>query len=255
MNAMFKEIRHGDIEKVRERITKNPSVVNEVFTGTKPKKDIAQSPLQVAIKCGEFEIIDLFLENGADPNFMEDPALKPEATSASYFMCMSVLHDAIIGTFGCLPYGEFDRSERYVKVIEKLLEMGADPNKETSPSHYENECIPPVGTLIREANEILRRYWNSTEINGDKKFNEGKKHLFEILDLLKKFGADFDRWFDSKGRDSKTNRAVFLDDFVPKEDRPYETVIRGKTFTGVIKGDVDHCKVIRAVLQEYFKIK
>lgn len=254
MNAMFKEIRHGDIEKVRERIAKNPSAVNEVFTGTKPKKDIGQSPLQVAIKCGEFEIIDLLLENGADTDFMEDQSQKPVNTSASYFMSMSVLHDAIIGTFGCLPYGEFDRSERYVKVIEKLLERGADPNKETSPSTM-GECIPPVGTLIREANEILRRYSNSTEINGDKKFNEGKTHLLEVLDLLKKSGADFDRWFDSKRWSGETNRAVFLDDFVPKEDRPYETVIQGKTFTGVIKGDVDHCKVIRAVLQEYFKVK
>lgn len=38
MNVMFKEIRQGDIEKVRERIAKNPAVVNEVFNGTKPKK-------------------------------------------------------------------------------------------------------------------------------------------------------------------------------------------------------------------------
>lgn len=254
MNAMFKEIRHGDLEKVRERIAKNPSVVNEVFTATKPKKDIGQSPLQVAIKCGEFEIIDLLLENGADADFMEDQSQKPEDTSASHFMSMSVLHDAIIGTFGSLPYGEFDRSERYVKVIEKLLELGADPNKKSSPSTM-GECIPPVGTLIREAHEILRRYSNSTEINGDKKFNEAKKHLIEMLDLLKKYGVDFDGWFDSKRGDGKTYRAVFLDDFVPKEDRPYETVIRGKTFTGVIKGDVDHCKDIRAALQEYFKVK
>ena len=255
MNAMFKEIRHGDIEKIRERIAKNPAVVNEVFTGTKPKKDIAQSPLQVAIKCGEFEIIDLLLENGADADFMEDQSQKPADTSASYFMSMSVLHDAIIGTFGCIPYGELERSERYVKVIEKLLERGADPNKETSPSHHDKECIPPVGTLIREASEIIRRYSDSHEIRGGEKFDAGKKHLFEILDLLKKYGADFDKWFDRKMWDGQTHRAFYLEDFVPKEDKPYETVIRGKTFTGVIKGDIDHRKAIRAALQEYFKIK
>lgn len=44
MNAMFKEIRQGDIEKVKARIEKNPDVVNEVFTGKKPLKDIGQSP-------------------------------------------------------------------------------------------------------------------------------------------------------------------------------------------------------------------
>lgn len=254
MNVMFKEIRQGDIEKVRGRIAKNPAVVNEVFDGTKPKKDIGQSPLQVAIKCGEFEIIDLLLENGADADFMEDQSQKPENTSASYFMSMSVLHDAIIGTFGSLPYGQYDRSERYVKVIEKLLEMGADPNKESSPSTM-GECIPPIGTLIREANEVLRRYSHSSELNSDKKFQAAKKHLFEVLDLLEKYGADFDRWFDSKRWSGETNRAVVLDDFIPKEDKPYETIIRGKTFKGVIKGDIDHCKDIRAALQEYFKVK
>ena len=211
--------------------------------------------MQVAIKCGEFEIIDLLLENGADADFMEDQSQKPADTSASYFMSMSVLHDAIIGAFGSLPYGEFERSEKYVKVIEKLLERGADPNKETSPSHIENVCIPPFGTLVREAAEILRRYSDSHEINGDKKFNEGKKHLFEILELLKNHGADFDKWLDGKMWDGETRRAFYLDDFVPKEDKPYETVIKGKTFTGVIKGDIDHNKDIRAALQEYFKVK
>ena len=253
MNAMFKEIRHGDIEKIRERIAKNPAVVNEVFTGTKPKKDIEQSPLQVAVKCGEFAIIDLLLENGADADFMEDQSKKPADTSASYFMSMPVIQDAIIQCFGCIPYGELDRSEQYITVIEKLLERGADTNKETSPSHHLNkECIPPVGTLISEADEILRRYSDSREIRGGEKFEAGKKHLFEILDLLKKYGADFDKWFDRKMWDGQTHRAFYMEDFVPKEDKPYETVIRGKTFTGVIKGDVDHRKAIRAALQEYF---
>ena len=73
MNAMFKEIRHGDIEKIRMRIAKNLAVVNEVYTGTKPKKDIGQSPLQVAIKCGQFEIIDLLIDSGADVVFLENP--------------------------------------------------------------------------------------------------------------------------------------------------------------------------------------
>lgn len=33
MNAMFKEIRQGNIEKIRVRIAKTPAVVNEVFNG------------------------------------------------------------------------------------------------------------------------------------------------------------------------------------------------------------------------------
>lgn len=255
MNAMFKEIRHGDIETVRERIAKNPAVVNEAFDGTKPKKDIGQSPLQVAIKCGEFKIIDLLLENGADADFMEDQSQKPQDTSGSCFMSMSVLHDAIIGAFGSLPYGEFERSEQYVKLIEKLLAMGADPNKASSPHHATGECILPIRTLVTEADRVLRQYSRSGCETDIKKYKTAKKHLIEILDLLKKYGVDFDKWFDGKRWGGETNRAAYLDDFKKKEDEPYEIKFRGKIIEDVSKGDVDRNKEIRAALQEYFKVK
>ena len=54
-----------------------PTIVNEYFDGKTPKKDIGQSPLQVAIKCRHFEIIDLLIAHGADINFMEDPTTVP----------------------------------------------------------------------------------------------------------------------------------------------------------------------------------
>ena len=50
MNKLFKDIRHSDIEAVRAAISKNITVVNEVYNAKTPKKDIGQSPLQVAIK-------------------------------------------------------------------------------------------------------------------------------------------------------------------------------------------------------------
>lgn len=66
MKKLFKDIRHNDIEAVQRAIAKNPNVVNEYFDGKAPKKDVGQSPLQVAIKCGQFEIIDLLKKYGAD---------------------------------------------------------------------------------------------------------------------------------------------------------------------------------------------
>ena len=122
---IFKDIRHNDIDAVRNTIKKRPAVVNEVFDGQKPKKDVGQSPLQVAIKCGRFEIIDLLIENGADVDFMENPADKPDDTSASYFMCMSVLQDAIIGaikgTFGT-AFSEWGKKllKTDSKVVKKI---------------------------------------------------------------------------------------------------------------------------------------
>lgn len=53
-----------------------------------PKKDNGQSPLQVALKIGAYDIIDYLIKNNADVNFMEaeddDPGLR-----------CPVLHDAI----------------------------------------------------------------------------------------------------------------------------------------------------------------
>ena len=137
MNKLFKDIRHSDVDAVRVAISKNITVVNEVYTAKAPKKDIGQSPLQVAIKCGEFEIIELLLENGADPDFMENPELVPP-----HSVCMSVLHDAIIGVFSSLCYEQYISSEKYVNLIKMLLEKGANPNRKTSSK------VLPIGTTV-----------------------------------------------------------------------------------------------------------
>ena len=159
MNKLFKDIRHSDVDAVRVAISKNITVVNEVYTAKAPKKDIGQSPLQVAIKCGEFEIIELLLENGADPDFMENPELVPP-----HSVCMSVLHDAIIGVFSSLCYEQYISSEKYVNLIKMLLEKGANPNRKTSSK------VLPIGTTVHQA--------------------EG------ILDLLIKYGANKEEWLN-----------------------------------------------------------
>lgn len=180
MNKLFKEIRHSDLEAVRATILKNIAVVNEVYNAKSPKKDIGQSPLQVAIKCGEFEIIELLLENGANSDFMEDPALVPP-----HSVCMSVLHDAIIGVFSALCYKQYSHSEKYVNLIQILLENGANPNRKTSSDMF------PIGTAVNQAEMILERksaYPDIQEIT--------KKRLFEVLDLLIEYGADKEEWLN-----------------------------------------------------------
>ena len=180
MNKLFKDIRHSDVDAVRAAISKNITVVNEVYTAKAPKKDIGQSPLQVAIKCGEFEIIELLLENGADPDFMENPELVPP-----HSVCMSVLHDAIIGVFSSLCYKQYVSSEKYVNLIKTLLEKGANPNQKTSSK------ILPIGMTVRQAEGILcheSAYPDIQEI--------ARNRLFEVLDLLIKYGADKEEWLN-----------------------------------------------------------
>ena len=180
MNKLFKDIRHSDFNAVRATISKNIKAVNEVYTGKAPKKDIGQSPLQVAIKCGEFEIIGFLLENGADPDFMENPEVVPP-----HSVCMPVLHDAIIGAFSALCYKQYMQSEKYVNLIKILLEYGANPNRKTSSE------ILPIGMAVNQADFILSRksaYPDIQEIT--------QKRLLEILDLLIEYGADKKEWLD-----------------------------------------------------------
>lgn len=217
MNKLFKDIRHGDIEAVRAAISKNAAVVNEVYNAKAPKKDIGQSPLQVAIKCGEFEIINLLLEKGADSDFMEDPAIVPP-----HSVCMSVLHDAIIGVFASLCYKQYSHSEKYIDLIKILLENGADPNRKTSSEVF------PIGTAVNYAEMILERggaYPDIQEIT--------KKRLFESLDLLIKYGADKEEWLDQNFW-GVSNKVHYF------EEKMYGT------------DNIDIREPIRIVLKEYF---
>lgn len=217
MNKLFKDIRRGDIEAVRTAISKNATVVNEVYSAKAPKKDIGQSPLQVAVKCGEFEIIDYLLEKGADSDFMEDPALVPP-----HSVCMSVLHDAIIGVFSALCYKQYNHSDKYINLIKILLENGADPNRKTSSEMF------PIGTAVNQAEIILESKNAYPDIQ-----DITKKKLFEVLDLLIKYGADKEEWLNQNFW-GVSNKVHFF------EEKMYGL------------NNIDIREPIRIVLKEYF---
>ena len=93
MKKLFKAIRNGDFNEVKEIITKKPELVNCVAKQP-PKKDDGQSPLQVALKTGNFEIAKYLIEMGADLNFMEDESCCNEWRTP-------VIHDAITAAVMC----------------------------------------------------------------------------------------------------------------------------------------------------------
>ena len=87
MKKLFVAIRKGDIETVQALLEKKPELV-ACTAKQPPKQDDGQSPLQVAIKSGQFEIANILLDGGADVNFMESPdCCNPWR--------MPALHDAI----------------------------------------------------------------------------------------------------------------------------------------------------------------
>lgn len=89
MKKLFVAIRQGDLKLVKEILQKNPKLIN-CTAKQPPKKDDGQSPLQVAIKSGNFTIADYLIDLGADLNFIE--------TDSCNEWKMPVLHDAIMAT-------------------------------------------------------------------------------------------------------------------------------------------------------------
>ena len=69
MKKLFTAIRKGDIETVRELLEKKPELIS-CTAKQPPKQDDGQSPLQVAIKSGQFEIAHLLLDLGADLDYI-----------------------------------------------------------------------------------------------------------------------------------------------------------------------------------------
>lgn len=80
MNKLFKDIRHSDIEAVRATISKNITVVNEVYNAKAPKRIWGNR-----YSCSEkyMNLIPILLENGANPNRKTSSEMLPIGTAVN----------------------------------------------------------------------------------------------------------------------------------------------------------------------------
>ena len=196
MQAIFKEIVDGEDQKVRDRITKDPSLVNLVATG-QPKQYAGQSALQVAVRTGAFALARFLLENGADANFAD--------TDSPSGWAKSVLHDAAVAAV---------MRSRWVKMtINKNSEKewsvrnsGADADEafETLVTLLDAGAVvdavdskgaTPLGRAALTANDVLpRRRDDQPERNDDRPLNPELVHdLSRIFEALMSRGADPDQ--------------------------------------------------------------
>ena len=196
MQKMFTLIRQGNLDEVKKIIEKKPEEVN-CISGPKPKKDHAQSPLQVAFKIGSFDIAEYLIEHGADINFME-------AEDEDSGLRAPVLFDAINAAITSLCYKRFDVSEKAMEYVKRLIKLGADVNKRASNGYdainwavCQAELIMEHPTLYTESQEAVR------------------KQLARILDLLIENGADYTAWANrghyAEPHPGPTNRSIYLD--------------------------------------------
>ncbi len=200
MKKLFKAIRDVDYELVKQLIDNKPELVN-CTAKQPPKKDDGQSPLQVALKTGAFDIAEYLIDNGADLNFMEDE-------SCCNTWRTPVIHDAINAAvmnsrwntnnqyMGFKVFSTEEDARRASEILEKMLKLGSDVNKLDS---YGNSGI---WRFCLQAKQILPAFNYSTNCESDDRIftKELEADLLNILKILCSYGADLSYESPNTGR-------------------------------------------------------
>lgn len=135
MKKLFTAIRQGYAATVCALLDKKPELL-ACTAKAPPKKDAGQSPLQVAIKSGNYAIAHLLLDRGADVNFME-------AEDCGSDWQMPVVQDAVMAAVmssrwntvwnGQLTEGSTkERADETFALLERMVALGADLTRRDS---------------------------------------------------------------------------------------------------------------------------
>lgn len=190
MKKLFKAIRDNNYELVKQLIIGSPELVN-CTAKQPPKKDDGQSPLQIALKTGAFDIAEFLIDHGSDLNFIEDASCCNDWRTP-------VVHDAINAAVMSSrwntnsPYRGFevfsteDQAVRARSVLEKMLRLGSDINKLDS---FGNSGI---WRFCSQAAQVLPRFNYAANCESDDRVftKELETDLLNILKLLCQYGAD-----------------------------------------------------------------
>ncbi|MEK3799010.1 ankyrin repeat domain-containing protein [Peribacillus sp. FSL H8-0477] len=189
MKRLFVAIKHGDLHQMKAILKKNPALIN-CTAKHPPKKDDGQSPLQVAIKTGNFKIADYLIDAGADVNFIESESCNEWK--------MPVIQDAIRATIMSSrfltfmykngekvwePYNTKEQFNAAFTLLKKIIEAGADIHSYDS---YGNSCL---GRAVLDAKQVIPA---GVQDPKDKRplNNELKEDLTVVFRLLFKSGAN-----------------------------------------------------------------
>ncbi len=191
MKKLFKAIRAGEADAVKELIEKKPELVN-CTAKQPPKKDDGQSPLQVALKTGQTAIASYLISRGADVNFIETsscnawraPAVH-DAINCAVMFCRWNMDDPVLGY---RVFSTKEKAEEALAVLKKMTELGADVNALDS---YGNSGL---NRFALQARQILPayNYAEHRETEGRTFTPELHEDLSNVLRVLKEAGGDPD---------------------------------------------------------------
>lgn len=128
MKKLFTVIRQGKLDEVEMILEKKPELVNCV-SGALPKKDHGQSPLQVALKTGKYEIADYLISHGADVNKSASNGFD----SINWSICKAEL---LFERPTIYPNVQEKVREQLTRILDILIENGADYVAWANRGHY-----------------------------------------------------------------------------------------------------------------------
>ncbi|MDO4501190.1 MAG: ankyrin repeat domain-containing protein [Erysipelotrichaceae bacterium] len=203
MKKLFKAIRNNDFKLVKEMIDNSPELVNSVAKQP-PKKDDGQSPLQIAIKTGNFDIAEYLIDKGANLDFMEDESCcndwrTPVLFDAVNAAVMNCRWNANSETDGFRSFSSEEKANQSFELLKKMLILGANINFKDSLGNT------VIWRFCLQANQILPAYdyENDCEVN-DRLLTKGlEADLHRILKLLCAYGVDIDAKETSGGTSVK----------------------------------------------------
>lgn len=203
MKKLFTLIRQGKRDEVAAILAKRPELISCTAIAP-PKKDNGQSPLMVAIKSDNLEVAHLLLDYGADVNF-RDPPSQPHNES------VPIWYLAVGQCF--MRAGDFvsdkskERSRGYYELLQRLLDMGMDPNKKATSEFF---SLNAWQYALNQYNYFAHGSYSSYYEDGDKAHNRQLREMLKaVLDLLLAHGVNI-RDFDPPNETGLPDTAVLL---------------------------------------------
>ena len=205
MKKLFTAIQKNDHATVAALLDKSPELIRCVHQGN-PKKFDGQSPLQVALKTADTQMVELLLVYRPDVNFMETESCANDWRAP-------VLHDAIDRAIMATRWNvrrpdglEVFNTEKAAKqafsLLRTIIERGADVNAKDSYGNagMDRACL--------QARQILPRPNSADRVLTQ----ELRDDLNRVFDLLKRAGADMS--YTAPNAFGKSYREQYADETV-----------------------------------------
>lgn len=203
MKKLFKAIKQNDFDEVQRIIESHPEepeLVNSISKAP-PKMDEGESALQTAVKNGggwhDTRIISYLLDKGADVNFIQDDkGLRPQEIGCwpvLMYMARAVYVNATELSFKYAPEKTKAKANEFMAVFERMLEMGADPNK------TDNRLQSVWSMVLHDGYEC--HHTGRHEVN-NKAYNAFLADVTRrLMDMMIAHGANIYRYFSSYPRE------------------------------------------------------